>query len=690
MKRVAGLLVCILTLTVCVRFASAQTESFESQALGVISQQTSGTLGIWSVGGDAEISNRRAASGTQALRIFGGNGRRVTLRLAASQKSGLVSFMAERWTQRGSFVFKLEALTGDEWRTVFEDDGTRITIGGYHAKIECNIESAFTALRVTCDSPEGGGVLIDDLTIEPLKPMRIVSVTTEQQVLPVLIGNAINPVARVRIVTEGTLDPITVTSILWDLSSSKDLADIDETTTYLGTTETLPWQVPSECFTPNDALSPAVPPAATIKANGVFELSQGDNFMWLSVSLTDQADIDGWIDAGCTEITLAGGAKIVPEVTHPDPVQRLGVSVRNADDDGVAVYRIPGIVTTAHSTLIAVYDIRHGGWGDLPGNIDVGMSRSTDGGLTWEPMRTVLDMGDDPAWNFDGVGDPAVLYDPATDTIWVAATWSHGNRSWHGSGPGFSPEQTGQFMLTKSADDGKTWSDPINITRQIKDPGWAFLLPSPGKGITMHDGTLVFPAQYRLSPDEERVPYSTVITSSDHGETWRIGTGARSNTTECCVVELEPGTLMLNMRDNRGGSRAVAVSQDLGQTWTVHSSSRGALPEPVCNAALIRARTTERPEHPWLVFMNPNVPDAPRRHMTLKLSTDGGMTWPARHHLLLDEGVSAGYPSVTMIDDDTLGVFYEGSRAHLTFQRIPLEAISTSHRSGSARDPKSH
>ena len=35
-----------------------------------------------------------------------------------------------------------------------------------------------------------------------------------------------------------------------------------------------------------------------------------------------------------------------------------------------------------------------------------------------------------------GVGDPAVLVDRETNTIWVAATWSHGNRSWRGSGPG--------------------------------------------------------------------------------------------------------------------------------------------------------------------------------------------------------------------------------------------------------------
>jgi sialidase-1 len=43
--------------------------------------------------------------------------------------------------------------------------------------------------------------------------------------------------------------------------------------------------------------------------------------------------------------------------------------------------------------MIAVYDNRYTGTGDLPGNIDVGMSRSIDGGKTWEPMKVIMDMG---------------------------------------------------------------------------------------------------------------------------------------------------------------------------------------------------------------------------------------------------------------------------------------------------------
>ena len=64
--------------------------------------------------------------------------------------------------------------------------------------------------------------------------------------------------------------------------------------------------------------------------------------------------------------------------------------------------------------------------------------------------------------------------------------------------------------------------------------------------------------------------------------------------------------------------------------------------------------------------------------MTIKLSDDLGQTWPERLHLLLDEGISAGYSCLTLIDEKTLGILYEGSQAHMTFQRIELDQWITS------------
>ena len=351
-------------------------------------------------------------------------------------------------------------------------------------------------------------------------------------------------------------------------------------------------------------------------------------------------------------------------------LEEITILLRKNGDDGVDTYRIPGLVTTKTRTLIAVYDMRRNGAVDLQEDVDIGMNRSTDGGTTWERMKVIMDMGE---WgglpeNQNGIGDPSVLVDQVTGTIWVAAVWAHGHpgeRNWWASKPGMTPKTTSQFMLTKSEDDGLTWSEPINITDQIKDPKWHLLLQGPGKGITMDNGTLVFPAQFK---DENEMPHSTIIYSSDQGDTWKIGTGAKSNTTEAQVVELNDGSLMLNMRDNRGGSRSVYTTADMGETWEVHATSRSALIEPVCMASLIKHRYQDKE---YLLFSNPNSTER-RENMTIKLSSDMGNTWPEEHQVLLDRGSGRGYSCMTTIDEETIGILYEGSQADLVFQRIKI------------------
>lgn len=415
----------------------------------------------------------------------------------------------------------------------------------------------------------------------------------------------------------------------------------------------------------------------TIVLKGEQKLFPGYNFFWVSLEMKPSASLQTKVTADITSVKADGKENPTKLVSDKNIERRMGIGVRHAGDDGSAAFRIPGLVTTNKGTLLGVYDVRYNSSVDLQEHIDIGLSRSTDGGKTWEKMRLPLAFGEYeglPAAQ-NGVGDPSILVDTKTNTVWIVAAWTHGmgnQRAWWSSHPGMDLNHTAQLVMAKSTDDGKTWSAPINVTEQVKLPEWYFLLQGPGRGITTSDGTLVFPIQFI---DKTRIPNAGIMYSKDRGETWKIHNYARTNTTEAQVAEVEPGVLMLNMRDNRGGSRAVYTTTDFGQTWKEHESSRTALIEPVCMASLISVKAKDNVlGKDLLIFSNPNSTSA-RKDMTIKISMDGGKTWSADHQLLLDEDYNWGYSCLTMIDKETIGILYESSVAHMTFQSIKLKDI---------------
>jgi len=656
--------------------AQQAATSFEDAPAGSFTR-LDGALGQWRAeAGAAEIDAAHASDGDQCLHLFGGDSSEVELRLAGGARPVYeLSFRAERWTRQAPFTFQVEVRRRGQWVEVY-DGSEAIQVGGFLTRPRIRIDARIDRLRLRCSSPPGKGVLIDELRLEEPAPMELMAASVFQPVLPVLVGNRVNPVLRLEIETRGNQDPLELAEVVVDLRGTTRPADFEAVELFAaGDRAELGYRDPGEEFGEEQRFGkPQRPAAGELLFRGRRALQPGLNCFWLSVQPRAAADLDGFVDAAALRLRLADGSFLTPREHRPPARQRLGVALRNAGDDGSAAYRIPGLATSNAGTLIAVYDARWKGWGDLPGDVDVGMSRSTDGGRSWEPMRVIMDCGDDPAFRYDGVGDPAVLVDRDTGTIWVMATWSHGDRSWNGSGPGLKPEETGQLLLSRSDDDGLSWSPPINITEQAKEPTWSFLLQGPGRGITMSDGTLVFPGDVRRSPVDGKVPSATVIYSRDHGDSWQVGSLPRPDTTESAVVELGDGELMLNMRDNRGGSRAVMVSDDLGASWSDHPSTRSLLPEPVCMASLIHVgRELDGRADGRLLFSNPSVDRAPRRRMTVQLSSDSGASWPVGQRLLIDEGASAGYSCLTMIDEDTVGILYESSRAHLAFQRLPLQ-----------------
>ena len=418
-------------------------------------------------------------------------------------------------------------------------------------------------------------------------------------------------------------------------------------------------------------------PARTITLKANKKLFPGVNYFWISIRMARKAKLKDTFSVNIKG-ARADGREIAVRMENDDKiVHRVGVGVRHAGDDGSEAFRIPGLVTSVKGTLVATYDIRYNSSKDLQEHIDIGVSRSTDGGRTWKKMQRAIAMGERGGLPLaqNGAGDAAILSDDTNGNLWIASIWAHGmgnQASWWSTTPGMDPEYTAQLVLSCSKDDGKTWSEPRSISSQIKNPDWAFFFNGPGRGITTSDGKLVFASQY-TDYDNGRTPHAGIIWSEDHGETWHINNPAKDQTTEAQVAELPDGSLMLNMRDNRGGSRSVAVTDDMGLTWKEHPSSRSALREPVCMASLISVPAAKNSlGKDILLFSNPDS-DKYRHRITIKASLDGGLTW--NKGILLDEDGSWGYSCLTMVDESTVGILYESSVAHITFQTVSLEEI---------------
>jgi hypothetical protein len=248
-----------------------------------------------------------------------------------------------------------------------------------------------------------------------------------------------------------------------------------------------------------------------------------------------------------------------------------------------------------------------------------------------------------------------------------------GKHQWvdDGSEPGFEIGKAAQFMMVRSTDDGLTWTPPENMTRALKQESWWLFAPSPQAGISLADGTLVMPVQGRTGRDP-LATFATVMVSRDHGRSWQVGKPGYSGGNECQAAELSDGSIMLNIRNDHERYRAVVVTKDLGQSWQDHPTSRTALIEPNCNGSLLRfVRRNDQGDRSLLLFANPRSQQG-RTHHTVQVSFDDGRTWPDSHHWLLDEGRGAGYPSMTQIDNDHVGIVYEGSQSHLVFQRLAI------------------
>ncbi len=318
--------------------------------------------------------------------------------------------------------------------------------------------------------------------------------------------------------------------------------------------------------------------------------------------------------------------------------------------DGYNVYRIPTIVKTNSGKLLAFCEGRKNLFDG--GNIDLVMKTSIDNGETWSNLKVL--------WNDaeNTCGNPSPVVDETTGAIIIIGTLNND-----------------QVYLLYSKDEGESWEQPKNITKDVKDSIWHWYATGPVHAIQLKNvafkNRIIVPCNHTIIGGSKHT--SHIIYSDNNGISWKTGGSVSDDKTdECTVVELSNGRLLLNMRNNDKliHKRKISYSDDGGLTWSPVTLD-STLIEPVCQGSLLRYST----QSDMLLFTNPQH-QSKRKNLTLSISYDEGKSWESKS--IIHSG-KAAYNDIVELENGDLACIYETGKilpySGIVFQKISADVI---------------
>ena len=274
--------------------------------------------------------------------------------------------------------------------------------------------------------------------------------------------------------------------------------------------------------------------------------------------------------------------------------------------------------------------------------------RSTDNGKNWSEPVVVAQGGNGKTY-----GDPAVVLDKKTGNLICMFVGDQG--LWNAT-----PYNRQGIYVSKSTDNGVSWSEPVAITDQVyaNHSGWYAGFAGSGHGLCLKDGRLMFVLAIRATSATGVPLHNYAIYSDDGGDNWTLSTNAATTVgDEAKVVELEDGDILMSIRNPSKGNRIFCKSTDRGQTWG-KAYFETELKDPACNGDIIRYSysTDEGSEGKSRLLHSLPESTTTRENVTVYLSEDDGETWPIKKRLV--DGYSA-YSSLTVLPDGTIGALVE-------------------------------
>ena len=358
----------------------------------------------------------------------------------------------------------------------------------------------------------------------------------------------------------------------------------------------------------------------------------------------------------------------------------------NPMEDGMGYhnYRIPSLLTTKKGTVLAMIEGRIGLNSDHAKN-DIVLKRSTDNGNTWTAVKVIKHADDNVVMN------PVMVQADNGDIILCYIYFPqgyHANKR-HGIqqvSPGFKKKQLQKIYITKSSDEGKTWSIPQDISRIAKSSKKSlYAISGPGIGITLkqgkHKGRIITPMNEAFIAKGKQFGNNYALYSDDHGSTWKHGNPIPSSKNgetggnEIQMIELEDGSILSSSRTKK--HRLFSKSTNGGKSWSPQYEQTD-LPDTGCMSPILKIKnaTQTNPAILMHIGVTGRVKGRKRGNAIIYLSYDQGTKWEATKTLHKN---TFDYSSLTLLKNGNIGMLAEydfnGERATIKFCEFNLAWI---------------
>ena len=138
--------------------------------------------------------------------------------------------------------------------------------------------------------------------------------------------------------------------------------------------------------------------------------------------------------------------------------------------------------------MLAFCEGRKDSWADT-GEIHLMLRRSGDCGKTWSDPRIIVQQKDTTC------GNPCPVVDHRSGAVFLF--FCKNPKLAGGTDLVAEGQGTRTVWVTRSDDDGLTWSEPADLSPAIKKPNWTWYATGPGHGIQLASGRWSFHAATR-------------------------------------------------------------------------------------------------------------------------------------------------------------------------------------------------